>query len=356
MSSLTVEQLDPLGALPPEIEDAFHQPGQADFQGALDWYRLLARTALAVDEEPRLHVLRRDGRPIAVLPMRRHSTDGYAQLGALANFYTTRFVPFLGDDLSPPELSYLVRSLRKDRPRASRLDFAPMDRASAAYAKLRAALRDAGYLTFEYFCFGNWFMPVTQTADEYLDARPGEVRSTLRRMGKRFAAAGGRIEEYTSGSEVAKAREAFSVVYAASWKRPEPFADFMPALIRLCDDMGWLRMGVAWLGDEPIAAQLWVVANGKASIYKLAYDERHRGYSPGSLLTAALMRHVIDRDRVHEVDYLTGDDRYKRDWMTQRRELWGLTAYDPLQFRGAALALREAAGRVAKSGLRHLRA
>src|SRR3712207_8457598 len=34
----------------------------------------------------------------------------------------------------------------------------------------------------------------------------------------------------------------------------------------------------------PIAAQLWLVENGEATIHKLAYAEREKGLSPGTLL------------------------------------------------------------------------
>jgi len=352
MPSLSVERCDDLAALPRDIEEAFATARNADFHGTLDWYRLLARTSLPAAERARLYVLRRDGRPIAALPMRCHRTDGYQQLGALANFYTTRFVPLLGDEVSCSDLTFLLRAIRRERPRAAGLDLAPLDKGGAAFERLRAAMRAAGYVTFEYFRYGNWFLPVTQNSNDYLAARPGEVRSTLRRMGKRFAAAGGRVEVFTAGGDAARARDAFLAVYAQSWKQPEPFPAFMPAFIDLCNERGWLRLGVAWLGDVPIAAQVWVVAGGKANIYKLAYDSRHRSHSPGTLLTASLMRHVIDDDRVREVDYLTGDDAYKRDWMTERRELWGLVGYDPRHWRGLALALREHAARGAKRAWR----
>ena len=141
-------------------------------------------------------MLRRDGRLIAALPMRRHRTDGYEQLGALANFYTTRFVPLLGDEVSCSDLTFLLRAIRRERPRAAGLDLAPLDKGGAAFERLRGAMRAAGYVTFEYFRYGNWFLPVTQSSNDYLAARPGEVRSTLRRMGKRFAAAGGRVEVF----------------------------------------------------------------------------------------------------------------------------------------------------------------
>jgi len=58
----------------------------------------------------------------------------------------------------------------------------------------------------------------------------------------------------------------------------------------------------------------------KASIFRLAYDEEWKRYSPGSILTAYLMRHVINIDKVEEIDFLTGNEPYKQDWMTERRE------------------------------------
>ena len=47
-----------------------------------------------------------------------------------------------------------------------------------------------------------------------------------------------------------------------------------------------------------------------------------------------MMQHVIEVDRVHEVDYGSGDDPYKKDWMSARRERWGLVARNPRTARG----------------------
>ncbi len=32
------------------------------------------------------------------------------------------------------------------------------------------------------------------------------------------------------------------------------------------------------------------------------------------------MEYVIDTDGVNEIDFLTGNDAYKQDWMSERRE------------------------------------
>jgi hypothetical protein len=251
------------------------------------------------------------------------------------------------------ELAQLLRALRAQRPRS--ITFAPLERDSVDFGLMRGALRRAGLIPFEYFCFGNWYLPVACTGTQYLESRPGEVRSTIRRMSRRFEAQGGHIEILQSPQDVERATAAYTAVYAVSWKQPEPHPGFMPGLIRLCAARGWLRLGVAWLGEQAIAAQLWIVANGHASIFKLAYRPEHAKLSPGTLLTAAMMKHVIDIDQVKEVDYLTGDDAYKRSWMTHRRERWGLVSYDPATAGGAWLLARELAARSLKPMIGFLR-
>jgi hypothetical protein len=51
------------------------------------------------------------------------------------------------------------------------------------------------------------------------------------------------------------------------------------------------------------------------------------------------------------VDYLTGDDNYKRDWMSQRRERWGILALNPRTPLGALAIARHVGGRTAKNAV-----
>lgn len=67
---------------------------------------------------------------------------------------------------------------------------------------------------------------------------------------------------------------------------------------------------------------------GRAACELPALQLTAKRWSAGSVLTAALMRHVMEVDQAREVDNLTGDDTYKRESMSQRRERWGLVAFD----------------------------
>ena len=76
-----------------------------------------------------------------------------------------------------------------------------------------------------------------------------------------------------------------------------------------------------------------------------------RGMHP-SILIAHLMQHVIDVDRVDEIDFLYGNDTYKQDWMSERRERWGLYCGRPRPARGfKARMLDTAAARLRQLGL-----
>lgn len=312
-----------------------------------DWYANLIDTVYAQEPrkaEVRLHVLRRQGRVLAVLPTVAQSGTLGREISALSNFYTAVYAPAIADDAEAADLLPLTRALRDSSAGARAYRFAPMDPASREFNTLKKALGLAGLSTHSYFAFGNWYEPVREPWAEYLKQRSGQVRSAIKRSAKKFAAEGGRLEIVHDGPALEAGLAAYQAVYARSWKVPEPYAGFVPGLIRLCARRGWLRLGLAWLGDKPVAAQLWIVAHGRADIYKLAYDEAHKGLAPGTLLTALLMEHVIDVDGVKEIDYLIGDDPYKADWMSQRRERLGLVAYDPLTLRGLIGMIRQVVG------------
>jgi len=91
-----------------------------------------------------------------------------------------------------------------------------------------------------------------------------------------------------------------------------------------------------------------VRAHGRAAIYKRAYDDAYAHLAPGTVRSAHWMERAIDVEHVHEVDYLAGDDPYKRDWMTHRRERRGLVAYDMQTWAGRWLAVRAGALALAK--------
>lgn len=343
--------------LPGPYRDMFNNAlGGTDFFSTLPWFRHLADTALDRKHRLRIYGVDSGAQPCLVLPMchevSRNGFLGARRLTALANYYTSLFGPVIGQPDTQVEqmLTALIRSMAMGKPQWDTIDLHPLDADSATFSHLLAAFRAAGMPAQRYFCFGNWYLDVNgRSYQEYFDSLPSRLRHTLARKSRLLEDAKRlRIDIVTKGADIGKGVAAYEEIYRSSWKEPEAFPSFIPGLIRLCAEQGWLRLGIAYIDDQPAAAQIWIVHNRVASIYKLAYDEQFSRLSVGSILTSRLMRHVIDVDQVREVDYLTGDDAYKKDWMSHRRERWGMIAFNLRTLRGVMSALRHLGGRYIK--------
>jgi hypothetical protein len=305
----------------------------------VDWFKNLH--AYGLEAVPALSALRLPTDAHGCLPL----LDDGEQLQALSNYYSSLYGP-VGD--LPENLKDFLRENKR-----AIVDLHPLDPCAPEFQQLKTALTKAGYWVSDYFCFGNWYYDVaSRSFSDYLAERPSQLRNTLQRGKGKLDKAGGdakawRIDiQQHEDEKLEAAIAAFERVYAKSWKQAEPQPEFIPNLCRTAARAGWLRLGVLHVNDEPIAAQLWLTHAGVGNIYKLAYDEEASRYSAGTVLTAAMFEQALDVDRVAEVDYLNGDEPYKRDWMAFRRERRGIIAFDLTQWRGFKAALRHWAGRV----------
>lgn len=337
--------LEDFEALPGDVQALLQQAGESDFQAGLGWWQNFVRHVGLEGAAPRLAVWRDGGRALVVLPL----CVQRGRIGALGNYYTTRWGPVwpdagLATAARAEILSALLAAVLKAAAPVRVLRFIALEHGSADETAVHLALRRCGCAVFPFHAFDNWQLPVTTDWPAYLAAREGRLRTTLTRMGKRFAARGGRLELLQGGPRLHAAVAAYERVYAVSWKQAEPHPQFMPGLIRAAAASGQLRMGIAWLGDQPVAAQVWLRSGDRTDIYKLAHDERHKDLSPGSLLTQALMRQAFELDRVRVVDYLSGDDAYKRLWMSDVHQRRGLVAYPLNSMAGLAGAARATLG------------
>ena len=188
----------------------------------------------------------------------------------------------------------------------------------------------SGYSCFRDFRFYNWFHRLGgESFSDYMAGRPSRVRNTIARKRRKLAREHGYDIRLFTDDDLRQGLADYHAIYNASWKARELFGDFVDGLARRLADEGWLRLAVLYIAGKPAAAQFWFVVNGKASIFKLAYDEAWKQYSPGSILIHYLMEHVIETDEVDEIDFLTGNDAYKSDWMSERRERWGMRCARP---------------------------
>ena len=251
----------------------------------------------------------------AVLALQR---DG-GSLSALANWYSFRWRPLI---TPKADTNALLTALARDLAgHTARLTLAPLPDELGETLQLETAFKAAGWTTFRTPCGVNHILPTNgRTSAEYLAARPGPVRTTLKRKASKVAVT---IETAFNPASWA----AYEAIYAESWKPGEGSPAFLRDFAQAEGVAGRLRLGLARADGQPVAAQLWTVEHGTAYIHKLAHREAAKSLSPGTTLTAALFKHVIDCDRIELVDFGTGDDGYKRDWMEQVRPRYRLDCY-----------------------------
>lgn len=324
---------------------------------SLEWYENLTRHGINPADRPRLYALEGSDRAFALLPLlvtSRPGGPGYGRgLTSLSNYYSSLYGPILGlgPEQTPESLRRITAAIRSDA--GGPWDFinlSPLPVESPIFGHLTDALRASGMVVQPYFCFGNWYLEVGgRSSGQYFQGLPSQLKATIKRKTKKLEGADARISILAGPTDLAKAIGDYEAVYRESWKESEPYPDFVPNLIRTCAHAGWLRLGLLHVAGRPVAAQIWIVTGKTASIYKLAYDEKYAALSPGTVLTTRLMEHVIDHDKVSVVDYLTGDDAYKKDWMSHRRERWGLLALNPRTVRGAMGIGRHLGGRLVKN-------
>jgi hypothetical protein len=353
--TVSVSIYETLDALPSSYSLLFDEAASDSFYLSRQWFGVLLATTADDGDRIRIYGTEASGAAEAAFIARVPRAEGLIGMRALVGFSTV-YSPLFSVVSRPAAnvaamASALTMALAGERWDGVHLK--ALDPASPAFAGLEQSLRDCGLIVQPYFGFGNWFEPTAGFSFEaYIARRPAALINTYRRKEKKLGKQEGvRFALYRDPADADGAISAYERVYANSWKRSEPYPGFMPALIRAAARMGALRLGVVWIHDEPVAAQVWITWQGRSTIFKLAHDQRFDALSVGSVLTMWMMRHALDVDHVSEVDFGVGDDPYKRTWLAQRRERWGLLALNPRTAKGLLGIARHVAGRAAKRAL-----
>jgi hypothetical protein len=329
LRSLDEVEEDAGGALDREAQPSlFHR---------LSWFRLL-ETHCPQPGDLLVIRSREDGKRAWLFLKVQHG-----QASALANWYSFE----AGIVASPPGppceflVAGLIRGLREAG--IAGLELTPL----VAGEPLNSVLRGRGWLTRVTSVTARWRMDAAgQDSAGYWARRPSRLRNTAARKA-RAAALGIRIHTRFDATAWAD----YELVYRESWKPEEGCPAFLRALAEQEGAAGTLRLGLAYQGDRPVAAQFWVSEGGTATIHKLAHVEDAQALSPGTLLGQAMFRHALDVDRVSAIDFGLGDEPYKADWVDRRDVMHRLVAYDLRSPRGLGLA----AAATARALVRRLR-
>ncbi len=250
------------------------------------------------------------------------------QAKSLSNWYSFAFnVVYKGtpDDLHKRAMiTALAKRLGAAKPRLHRITMSPVKRGDNSVTCLEKAFSSVKWKAFTSQISTRWSANVEgQSFDQYWEARPGQLRSTFRRKVNK-AAFDVEIFDYFNASAWAE----YEDVYNDSWKPEEGSPDFIRETAEYEATAGCLRLGICRVEGVPIAAQYWTVENGTAYIHKLAHRQSAVSLSPGTILSHALFKRVIDVDRVSIIDFGTGNDAYKADWMDKSEPLDQIIFYN----------------------------
>ena len=314
--------------LPQNSNELFAQAEIESLFFSRQWFENLANTSLLYDqslllacviEENHLKNIE-DDKVLAILPLIK---TGDKKWTSLSHIYTALYTLLLAQDNQQEILKCLANGL-------SQLEFESLKLASLAddderINKLEKALNHSELTCSRYAEFFNRHHSLKdQSFNDYMAFRQSRVRNTIARKERKLK----REHDYQihlhAGDDVSHAMADFYAVYKVSWKPDERFKDVVDGFIASFSKQSWIRLAILYINEKPVAAQIWFVAHKKASIFKLAYDETWKQYSPGSILTKYLMEYVIDTDHIEEIDFQRGNDRYKQEWMSGRRQRWNM--------------------------------
>ncbi len=295
--------------------------GQTGLFNRLDWFAAL-HTACLSDQSPLIAEARNGSGGQAWMALSRENRH----IHSLAHWYSFTWQPIwtgLPSDASKDSLLHtMVSGLREH---GCRLTLSPVPQENGTAAQLAAALRKAGWVVDSKATSRNHWLETDgrNFADWWAD-RPGALRSTVQRKAKKGLVALSITDQFSE-----RDWDDYESVYQQSWKPAEGFPDFLRDWARSEGDAGTLRLGIARIDGVAVAAQFWSCDNGTAYIHKLAHVAGHDALSPGTLLTHALFAHAFDVDRVRRIDFGSGDDGYKRDWMEHSAGLMTIWAWNP---------------------------
>ncbi|MCF6190277.1 MAG: GNAT family N-acetyltransferase [Cocleimonas sp.] len=313
--------------LPPNSDALFAEAEKSSLFFSRAWFENLATTAFENDQSLLLVCVVEENEAskenvLAILPL--ISSDN-KEWTALSHIYTSLYTVLMEKIHQQKQQQAILNCLAKG---LSQLPFESLKLDALAaddetLNNLQHAMESSGLFCVRYAHFFNWFYPLQgQTFVDYMATRPSRVRNTIARKQRKLEREHGYEIRLYTGCDVQAAMADFHAVYKASWKANERFAEVMEGFITRFSNLGWTRLAILYIEGKPVATQLWFVVHKKASIFKLAYDEDWKQYSPGSILTQYLMETVIDTDKIEEIDFLTGNDHYKQDWMSERRQRW----------------------------------
>lgn len=272
---------------------------------------------------------------LALLPLR--ISDHFHTFHALSNYYSPEFAPLTSADTSGSQgqvWSLLLIAMSTLWPQWRQLSVQPVSPTTAVILEQHQIPRLAVLST----AVGHNWWAIANNQAEYWQKRSTQLLNTISRKRKKIKQQHADIQIYRELT--AELLKAYWHIYQRSWKQPEPGTEFIDWLLNFADKQRQLRLGLLSIDNQPVAFQFWLVQQQQAAIVKLAQDQAFDHLSPGTVLMAAMIEDVMSVDGVTEIDFLTGNDQYKVQWMDQCQMLYRIDIFNRQHLSGSVHCLK----------------
>lgn len=352
---MAVRVLHDIDNLPDSWQALLEKAAKQSFFCGQNWFSTLADRTLDVQTKPHIYgVETSEGVPLMVMMMQtpssgdgsvlRNTSKRQGSLSSLTNFHSCEFYPAIGDTVDPAvPMRELALYLRKESPGWSFIEISALDRNTIFFKIAVDAFRQAGFLVGTKFNFGNWYERFENNSfAEYLKKKTPAARkvfqnySRLHRKLERFGEVGFKL--FKDEQDIERAIGDFQIILKLSWKKNQHL-DFVSEVFRNAAQTQKLRMGILYFNEEPVAAEVGVLSGGRATMIQTVYDNNLKKYSVGSIVTKLVIEHLLNIDKVAEIDFGRDDQYYKKLWLAERRERWAIVAFNPFCQRAIPLMI-----------------
>ncbi|MFD1612681.1 hypothetical protein ACFSCW_12800 [Sphingomonas tabacisoli] len=307
---VTGEYFDSFRAAELAARGRLDAPAQPDPLLRLEW---MQRTAKHAMPGARPFILRARSGPAEVWLFLARSRPNRAT--ALVGEHSTHYAPvFSGvpdDQMRRALLQAAARRLKNFG--LARITLEPLFPEDAAL--LRQACRRAGWRVAERDGPANFLLDVAgRHFEDYWEACSPRLH-----------------EQVAAGSRHLHV-EITDLITPKLWEETELLGGPDPFLRALAQDASvdrTLRLGIARVGDAPVAAQLWTFEEGEALAHWRVEDREARDLYPSAELTASMLRYLMNVDHAETINLGNGREADLADWADQRRVLKRLELFNP---------------------------
>jgi hypothetical protein len=352
--AIEVQAYSGIDALPEPVAAFLAAAGERSFFSSPTWFRVVLRTAGPPADRPRIYAAEKDGRVVAALVVRERERAGPLKTHVVTSpsHGLDAFVngPLLADEDGEAGVRAIVAAMLRASPPVHVFRFECLDPESRECRALVAAL---GEHRLRVERFADPFVTFDETVEglaigQYLARRPPALRDYVERQAAAWADTGrGRFELVTGGPGFAAALVDYALVDVQSWKEQEPYPDCLAQLVEAAARAGVLRLGLLYYDDRPVAAQVWIVSAGRATLWRSRFAKKFMLLSVGVVVTYEMMRHILAADRPRALEFGPGDISGRQQWLERHHARIGLAVFNLRTAKGWGVAARRYGGAAA---------